>query len=281
MRSAGQALPALVLIALSAWLLACSSGGDDGQGTGGPGTQAAVSRRITVFAAASLSEAFNALAGEFERKYAGTDVEFNFAGTPTLRAQLEQGARADVFASADLAQMDLARQNGVVVDTGKVFARNSLVVITPASNPGNVRELADLRRSGLKLVFANQEVPAGAYARQMLLAMEKEAAYGPGFSEAVLKNVVSLESNVRQVVSKVELGEADAGIVYGTDVTPSLTRQLTTIAVPPQLNVAAEYPIATTKDARNAEGGRAFIDFVLSSAGQSILKRYGFQTVVA
>jgi molybdate transport system substrate-binding protein len=232
-----------------------------------------------VFAAASLTDSFNEIAKAFEAKYPGVEVTFSFGGSPTLRTQLEQGARADVFASADQNQMNLALQNGAVASAGQVFVRNSLVVITPKDNPGKISALSDLKKSGLKLVLAAPEVPVGAYARQALTSMDKDAAYGAGFSEAVLKNVVSLESNVKQVVAKVELGEADAGIVYGTDVTPSVAPKLATIAIPTQFNVIAEYPIALTKSPGNAAAAQAFIDFVLSSAGQTVLKKYNFQTV--
>jgi molybdate transport system substrate-binding protein len=239
-------------------------------------TTPSVSGKITVFAAASLTDAFNEIARAFEERYPGTEVEFNFAGTPTLRTQLEQGARADVFASADLAQMNIAVQSGVVASTGDVFVRNSLVVITPSSNPANIDAPADLAKSGIKLVVANPEVPVGNYTRQMLSSMEKDAAYGAGFSDRVLDNVVSEESNVRQVVSKVELGEADAGVVYGSDVTPSVATRLKVVRVPDQFNVIAQYPIAPLKEAGNPLTAEAFIDFVLSAAGQQVLQKHGF-----
>ena len=254
--------------------------GGDNQSESRPGdTTQTVTGSITVFAAASLTEPFNEIATAFEANYPGVEVTFSFGGSPTLRTQLEQGARADVFASADQNQMNLALQNGAVRSPGQVFVRNSLVVITPKDNPGKINALVDLRKSGLKLVLAAPEVPVGAYARRALIAMDKDAAYGEGFSDAVLKNVVSLESNVKQVVAKVELGEADAGIVYGTDVTPSVSTKLATIAISTRFNVIAEYPIALTKSPRNEAAARAFVDFVLSSAGQTILKKYNFQTV--
>jgi molybdate transport system substrate-binding protein len=264
---------------LAVTLAGACGGSDEPAAPGAAATGQPVSGSITVFAAASLTDSFNEIAKSFEAEYPGVEVTFSFGGSPTLRTQLEQGARADVFASADQNQMNLALQNGAVASAGQVFVRNSLVVITPKDNPGKINALADLKKSGLKLVLATQEVPVGAYARQALTSMDKDAAYGAGFSDAVLKNVVSLESNVKQVVAKVELGEADAGIVYGTDVTPSVAPKLATIAIPSQFNVIAEYPIALTKSPANAAAGQAFIDFVLSSAGQTILKKYNFQTV--
>jgi molybdate transport system substrate-binding protein len=218
------------------------------------------------------------MAAEFRTVNPGAEVTFNFAGSPTLRAQLEQGARADVYASADMNQMERAVKSGVVDEGVKVFVRNSLVIIAPKDNPGSILSPVDLRRDGLKLVFANEDVPAGAYARQVLAAMERDPAYGAGFSDDVLDNVISLESNVKQVVAKVELGEADAGIVYRTDVSPSLAPKLATIAIPPQFNVVAEYPIALTKDARNRRTAEAFIEFVFSQTGRAILQSWGFES---
>ncbi len=262
--------PFLLAAALLALVLACGDGGRSSPSAARP------EGRVTVFAAASLKDAFDELAGAFEEVNPGTRVVFNFGGSPTLRTQLELGARADVFASADQKQMDLALARGVVASAGQVFACNSLVLITPKENPGRVSSLADLRRKGLKLVLAHPDVPVGAYARRLLAALDRDPAYGAGFSEAVLANAVSLESNVKQVVAKVELGEADAGVVYGTDVTPSVAPNLTRIEIPGRFNLVAEYPIALTKEASNRRAAQAFIDFVLSPAGQAVLAKYGF-----
>ena len=269
----------LVVGLIAALMSLAAACGDDAGPDPTPAAGAPLTGSLTVFAAASLTDAFNEIAGEFRKGHPGVEFSFNFQGTPTLRTQLEQGARAGIFASADLAQMNLAVQSGAVTSAGQIFARNSLIVITPKDNPGRVSSLADLRRPGLKLVLTNQEVPVGVYSRQALASLEKDAAYGAGYSDAVLKNVVSLESNVKQVVAKIELGEADAGIVYGTDVTPSVAPKLATIAIPPQFNVLAEYAIALTKDAANARAAQAFIEYVMSPNGQAVLKKYGFQTV--
>lgn len=267
-------LSAVLLAAVAITLAAC--GGDDaGPGARAPG-DGPPSGKITVFAAASLTEAFKEIAVAFEAANSGSEIDFNFAGTPTLRAQLEQGARADVFASANREQMELARQSGVVEDASSTFARNSLVIITPSDNPAGIEAAVDLARDGLKLVVAQEDVPVGAYTRRALDAMAADASFGAGFSEAVLGNVVSLESNVKQVVAKVELGEADAGIVYGTDVTPAVAGKLRRIEIPEAFNVIAEYPAALTTDRRNEPLARAFIDFLLSEQAQTILGKYGF-----
>ncbi|HLF79815.1 MAG TPA: molybdate ABC transporter substrate-binding protein, partial [Dehalococcoidia bacterium] len=229
-----------------------------------------LSGKVTVFAAASLTDAFNEIAKEFKKRNSQTEIEFNFAGSPALRTQLQQGARADIYASADQPNMTQALTAGLVQGAGRVFVKNSLVIITPRDNPGRISAPADLRKSGLKLVFAAPEVAVGNYARQALGLMEKEAAFGAGFSDAVLKSIVSNESNAKQVVAKVELGEADGGIVYGTDVTPSVAPKLATVQIPTQINVIAEYPIALTKKPRNAAVAQAFVAFVTGSDGQAI-----------
>jgi len=264
---------------LALWLFAVlvlASCGDSSGPDVTAGAGAAVRGKITVFAAASLTDAFTEIAARFEEAHPGTEVEFNFGGSPTLRTQLDQGARADVFASADAAQMDLALKSRVVESTGSVFGGNSLVIITPASNPARLAAPADLARAGLKLVLAAPEVPAGSYARQMLVNLERDPAIGAGFSDRVLRNVVSNESNVKQVVAKVQLGEADAGIVYSSDVTPSVASALNVIAVPSQFNVNTQYPIAVTREASNQAAATAFIVFVLSDRGQQVLKKLGF-----
>ena len=258
--------------------LAC--GGSDDKPGAGDGSSAApqLQGKITVFAAASLTDSFGEIKAEFLKKNPRADVEFQFAGSPALRTQMEQGARADVYASADVPNMTQALNAGLVKDSGKIFVRNSLVIITPKRNSAGISKPQDLTKSGIKLVLAAPEVPVGNYARQSLALMEKDAVYGSGFAANVLKNVVSNESNVKQVVTKVQLGEADAGVVYGTDVTKDVQADLNVIQIPNALNVIAEYPISLTKSPGNSDVANAFIGFVTSTEGQAILKKYGFQT---
>ncbi len=232
---------------------------------------------LTVFAAASLTEAFQEIGQAFETAYPGTQVTINFAGSQQLALQIEQGAQADVFASANQRYMDQLVANGLVAgDAPATFARNQMVVILPAQNPGQVETLHDLAQPGLKLILAGEQVPVGAYARQVLEQMASDPAYGPGYQEAVLANVISNEENVRQVVAKVQLGEADAGIVYCSNVTPALAGKLGEIAIPDQFNVTATYPIAVLKSAPNDDPARQFVQFVLGPEGQRILERWGF-----
>ncbi len=231
---------------------------------------------ITVFAAASLTDSFADIGKAFSAAHAGVDVTYNFGGSPTLRTQLEQGARADVLALADQANMQAALDAKLVVDAGTIFATNRLVIIAPAANPGGVNAPIDLAKPGLKLVLALDGVPAGTYARQSFAKMATDPAFGAGFTDAVLANVVSEEPNVKGVVTKVQLGEADAGVVYVTDVTPGVAADVHTVAIPEAVNSTAEYPIAVTRTASRTDLADAFVAFVASAEGQSIVRKYGF-----
>ena len=231
---------------------------------------------LTVFAAASLIDAFDEIGQAFEATHPGVNVVFNFGGSQNLRTQLEQGAQADVFASANRKEMDAVAAAGLVAPgAARTFVTNQLVVVLPDGNPGAVQTLQDLARPGLKLVLADEAVPAGSYAREVLDRLN--ANYGPSFRADVLANVVSNEDNVKQVLAKVQLGEADAGIVYASDALAA--SELLTIAIPAQANVVAEYPIAALAGAPSPALAAEFVDFVLSPEGQSILKKWGFTPV--
>jgi molybdate transport system substrate-binding protein len=190
---------------------------------------------------------------------------------------LEQGAQADVFASANTKEMNAAIATGLVISgTEEVFARNRLIAIVPAANPGQVSALADLARPGLKLVVADPAVPVGQYTLDMLDKMSQDPAYGSDFSTRVQANVVSREDNVKAVVAKVRLGEADAGIVYATDAGGAAVEELSVLAIPDEFNQIAVYPLAVLAAAPQAELGRQFAEFVLSEEGQQVLSDYGF-----
>jgi molybdate transport system substrate-binding protein len=231
---------------------------------------------LTIFAAASLTDAFQGMAAAIELANPGTKLTFNFAGSPTLRTQLAQGARADVFASADEPNMLGAENDGTIVGPPQTFARSVLVVVMPAKSAAGIHTLQDLAKPNIKLILTNKEVPVGNYARQVLEKMSQDAAFGPDFSKRVLANLVSEETNVRQVASKVQLGEADAGIVYSTDVTSALRGAVRTLQIPPEFNVIAKYPIVVVKGTQNETGAEAFITYVLSFVGQDILTHRGF-----
>jgi len=225
----------------------------------------------TIFAAASLSDVFQE-AGRQVTKRSGYAYRFNFAGSQQLAAQLEQGAPADLFASADDRWMSYASEHELIDGSARSFARNRLVVITPVSNPGRVDKLDDLARPGVKVLIGVETVPAGRYARQVLARISNGSDYG----RRVVANVVSQEENVKSIVTKVQLGEADAGFVYVTDVSPSMRGRVRAIAIPESSNVIADYPMALAHGAANPEAAKAFMDYLLSTDGQALLARYGF-----
>ena len=238
-----------------------------------PPTATAEPITLNVFAAASLTDAFTEIGANFDAAHPGVTTTFNFAGSPALRTQIEEGAPADVFASASGKEMDAAVEGKFVADGVKqVFLTNRLVVILPADNPAGLEKLEDLANPGVKIVLAAEEVPVGNYARQSLELMN--GLFGADFKDKVLANVVSNEDNVKQVVSKVQLGEVDAGIAYVSDIVAS--PDLKTIEIPTELNVIAKYPIAPLAASPNAEIAQAFIDYVLSADGQAILQKWGF-----
>jgi molybdate transport system substrate-binding protein len=236
-------------------------------------TEAPEGRTLTVFAAASLTDAFTEIGKEFEAANSGVTVTFNFAGSQALRTQIEEGAPADVFASASGKEMEALITGKFVGDgTSQVFLNNKLVIILPGNNPAGMEELEDLANSGVKIVLAAEEVPVGNYARQALDLMN--GSFGTDFKDKVLANVVSNEDNVKQVVAKVQLGEADASIVYTSDAVAA--PELKTLEIPAELNVIAKYPIAPLAGSANAELAQAFVNYVLSAGGQAILQKWGF-----
>jgi molybdate transport system substrate-binding protein len=241
-----------------------------------PATSGSADGPITVSAAASLTDAFKEIGAAFETRNPGAKITFNFGSSAALRTQLDQGARAEVFASADQAQMDKAVQGGSIGSAPKVFATNRLTVIVPSDNPKGIASLQDLAKTGVKIVAPQTDVPVGQYAQQILTKAGQDPAYGSDFRSKVEANYVSRESDVRQVVAKVALGEGDAAIVYSTDVTPQTAPKVKVIAIPDPLNVIASYPIATVKTGPNQASGARFVDFVLSPDGQKILAKWGF-----
>lgn len=231
---------------------------------------------LTVFAAASLTDAFIEIGAAFDAANPGVTTTFNFGGSQTLRTQIEEGAPVDVFASANAKEMDtLVTDNFVTADIAQVFLTNKLVVILPADNPAALEKLEDLANPGIKLVLAAEEVPVGKYSRQAFDLMD--ASFGTGFKDKVLANVVSNEDNVKQVVAKIQLGEADAGIVYTSDAIAA--PDLKTIEIPADLNVIAKYPIAPLVNSENTELAAQFIEYVLSAEGQSVLAKWGFAPI--
>jgi molybdate transport system substrate-binding protein len=234
-------------------------------------------KTLTVLAAASLTESFTELGKLFETQNPGVTVTFNFAGSQQLAQQLGEGADADVFASASKKYMDAAIESkSVIADDAKTFAKNRLVVIFPKDNPAGLMELKDLTKTGVKLDLADKVVPVGQYSLDFLDKAVKDPGFGPQFKDNVIKNVVSYEDNVKTLLNKIVLGEADAGIVYITDITPEAAKKVGTIEIPDSLNTIASYPIAPISDSKNPELAKAFVALILSPDGQAIMAKYGF-----
>jgi molybdate transport system substrate-binding protein len=239
------------LLVVAATLASCGADGSEAD------------RDVTVFAAASLTDAFTDIGEAFAASNPGVDVRFNVAGSSDLVAQIAEGAPADVFASADVTNMDRLVEEGGVVDAPVVFATNAAEIIVESGNPLGIAGPADLAGDDLVVVQCAPEVPCGSYAQRII-----DVA-------GVAVTPASFEDNVKAVVTKVTLGEADAGIVYRTDVIAAGSAA-TGVAIPDEFNVVAEYPIAIPAGAPNPDAARAFIEFVLGPQGQEILTDYGF-----
>ena len=233
-------------------------------GCGGSGSEHS---EITVLAAASLTGAFTRIGADFERANPDVTVRFSFGPSDGLATQILEGAPADVFAPASPKYMDQVRSDGPGVTDQVDFARNTLAVIVPSDNPAHIASLDDLARSGVKLVLAAVGVPAGDYARGVLA--------NAGIQEGALANVVSNEEDVKGVVQKVLLGEADAGIVYRTDVTPDISARVREISIPERVNVIATYPIAVIDGSGHTPLAENFVRFV-TGPGQGTLRTFGF-----
>jgi len=234
---------------------------------------------LNLFAAASLTEAFTEIGEQFQFTHPGVTVLFNFAGSQQLAQQINEGAPADVFASANQKQMQAVIDAGQVsADAVQIFARNRLVVIIPAG-VNWITSLADLAKPGLKIVLAAAEVPVGQYALTFLDKASADPAYGADYQDRVLANVVSYEDNVKAVLAKVALGEADAGIVYLSDLSGVNAGKVNRLEIPDDLNVIAEYPIAPLAGSPFPDTAQALIAYILSPEGQAILQKYNFQPV--
>jgi len=263
-------LPVAAGVAFALALAACGGGGTTAQVN--PTTLPA--QTVTLFAAASMSKVMPQLITEFENRYQGVSVEADYEGTQALLTKLEADpASADVFLSADLKHMATASQQGLV-DPAQNLAGNRLVVVLPPGNPAHITALADLARSGVHLDLADTSVPAGAYAEQALHSIEAHGDAPTGYAARVLANVASRESDVEQVVTKVASGVVDAGVVYATDA--QANPHLGTLPIPAADQPATVYPVALTRHGATSAGARAFLDFLLGTTGQHILRSAGF-----
>jgi molybdate transport system substrate-binding protein len=243
------------LIVAAAFLAAC--------GGSAPASTPPLSGSISVFAAASLTASFSAIGSSFQAANPGATVKFNYAGTPTLVTQIEQGAPADVFASADTANMSKLTTDGYTTGSSWVFAHNQLEIVVAPGNPKGISALADLAKPGVIYIAEASTVPAGKYALQALA------------TAGVKVTPKSLETSVTAVLSKIELGEADAGIVYTTDVTAARGK-VQGVPIPAADNVIATYPVVAVKGTKNPPVANAFMAYLLSAKGQSTLATFGF-----
>ncbi|KFG00824.1 molybdate-binding protein [Streptomyces scabiei] len=256
------ALGATALLALSA----CSSSGDSSSAKSGSSASAAsdkLSGTVTVFAAASLKESFTALGKQFEEEHPGTKVTFSFGGSDSLAASITGGAPADVFASASPKTMAIVTDAGDASGTPATFVRNQLEIATLPGNPDKIASLKDLTRSSLKVVLCDKEVPCGAAAQKALDAAKLKLT------------PVSYEQDVKAALTKVELNEADAAVVYKTDV-HAAGDKVEGVEFPESADAVNDYPIVRLKDAQNAEAAKAFIALVRSAEGQQVLTGAGF-----
>ena len=234
----------------------------------------AADRTLTVFAAASLTEYLGEAKTIFERSHPDVTVRLNLASSSRCRIQIEQGAPADVFLSANTNNMNpLVEAN--LAESPTIFAHNRLVIITPGNNPANLRTPADLAKPNLTLVTCAPQTPIGRYTRTVIDNMDRSGDYGPNFGRRVLANIRSEEPTVKGVVAKVHLGEADVGLCYASDVTPAIRPQVRVINLPDDVNVIADYPIAVIRGSRQRPLSREFVDFVMSPQGQQLLVRHG------
>ncbi len=242
-------------------------------------TNAQTTQTLTVFAASSLTDAFTEIGNNFKTAHSGVDVVFNFGSSSTLATQLTEGAPADIFASANAKQMQVAIDGKRIAGKPKTFAKNRLILIVPSDNPAKIQTLHDLANAGVKLVIAAPKVPVRDYTDAMLTKLVADPTYGDAYKTAFMANVVSEEDNVRQVSAKVSLGEADAGLVYKSDVTPDIANKVIAIQIPDAINTLATYPIAATDNAVDPKLAGEFINYILSDQGQDILVKWNFISV--
>ncbi|MDI3385086.1 molybdate ABC transporter substrate-binding protein [Streptomyces sp. B-S-A8] len=255
-----RAAASLVTAALLVPLAACGTGDDGKKGADGA-QQDGQQTELTVLAASSLTDVFKAAGAAYEKKHPGTEVKFSFAGSQALAAQVKQGAPADALVTADEKTMAGLRSE---TGTPAIIAKNRLVIATGKGNPENIKDLKDLAGSELKVVLAAPEVPVGRYSKRVLDKQD------------ITVKPVSQEPSVRAVLSKVELGEADAGIVYKTDVTASGGRA-EGVDIPDEQNAIAAYPAATLKTSEHADAAAEFVKWLGTPEAQKILQEAGFQ----
>ncbi len=235
-------------------------------------------KELTVFCAASLTGAFGEI-GQMYKNETNISVVFNFDGSQVLRTQIENGAYSDIFVSANKKQMNLLKNEGFTNNSSIiVFTKTKPVIIVPKDNPAKIQNISDLAKPGLKIVIGTKDVPIGDYTLQILARLANDSAFGPEFRKLVIANVVSNETNVNYITSKVALGEADAGIAYRSDITKDLAAKITKIEIPDKYNVIAEYPMGILKQSKYPALSQEFMNLVESDKGMAVLEKYGFES---
>ncbi len=278
--------PAVLISVALLVLTACSSGGASPSASGVPSAPPSVAPaspsaapsadavELTVFGAASLKGALETAKAAYETANPGTTLTLSTDSSSALETQIEQGAPADVFLSADATNPKKLVDAGLADGAAVTFAANELTIIVPADNPAAISTPADLAKTGVKVIAAGDEVPITKYATELVENLAKEAGYPANFVAAYSANIASKEDNVKAVVAKIELGEGDAGIVYVTDAKAST--KVTTVGVPDSANVPATYDGVVVKASRNAAAAKAFLDWFAGPDGQAILGGLGF-----
>jgi molybdate transport system substrate-binding protein len=256
-----------VALALALVVAACSSGAPSSAPSG-------EATELTVFAAASLKNVLAEAETAYEAANPGTDLTISTDSSAALETQIEEGAPADVFLSADTTNPQKLVDGGFAGGEAIAFAGNELTVIVPTDNPAGIQSPADLAKDGVRIIAAGDEVPVTKYATQLVQNVAAEEGSPPDFEAAYAANVVSKEDNVGQVVAKIELGEGDAGIVYVTDATAS--DEVTPIEVPAGANVPATYAGVVVGASPNQEAAAAFLDWLRGPDGQVVLSSFGF-----
>jgi molybdate transport system substrate-binding protein len=259
-RLLGTAAAAAAVLALVAGCGDNSSGTASGSSPSAAASGGGISGTITVFAAASLTESFGTLGKQFEAAHPGITVKFNFAASSALAQSITQGAPADVFASASPKNMT---QIGDEATGAKTFANNVMEIAVPPDNPAKVTQVSDLTRSGVKVALCQAQVPCGATAKQVF------------DKQKITVKPVTEGADVKSVLTAVQLGEVDAGVVYKTDV-QAAGAKVKGIEIPDAQNASTSYPISALKDAPNSAGAAAFVDYVLSADGTKVLSEAGF-----
>ena len=262
--------PAILGAILALLVAACSSSG--GASTTSPPSSGA-SVALTVFAAASLKNVLAEAEAAYEAATPGTDLTISTDSSSALATQIEQGAPADVFLSADTTNPQKLVDGGFASGDAIPFAGNKLTVIVPTDNPAGIQSPADLAKPGLRIIAAGDEVPITKYATQLVENLARQPDAPAGFAAAYAANVASKEDNVSAIVAKIELGEGDAGIVYVTD---AATDEVTPIDIPNTANVPATYAGVVVGESPNHDAAAAFLDWLTGPDGQAILSSFGF-----